>query len=87
MSKRKVAQSAQDAIEEGEASEDEEENGEDDPGGDDGAAKDNALLTDEDPTSSDEDGTPVQDTPPGERRLPVDPYERSGSSDLAQWKA
>ena len=62
----------------------EEENGED-PGGD-GIAKDNALLSDEDPTSSDE-GTPLQDTPPGERRLPVDPYKRSGSSDLTQWKA
>ena len=83
MSKRKVAQAAQDALEEGEASEDEEENAEDP--GDDGIAKDNALLSDEDPTSSDE-GTPLQDTPPGERRLPVDPYERSGSSDLTQWK-
>ena len=85
MSKRKVAQAAQDALEASEASEDEEENGED-PGGVDGIAKDNALLSDEDPTSSDE-GTPLQDTPPGERRLPVDPYQRSGSSDLTQWKA
>ena len=83
MSKRKIAQAVQDALEEGKASEDEEENGEDP--GDDGAAKDNALLTDEDP-SSDEDGTPLQDTPPGECRLPVDPYKRSGSSDLTQWK-
>ena len=83
MSKRKIAQAVQDALEEGEASEDEEENAEDP--GDDGAAKDNALLTDEDPTSSDE-GTPLQDTPPGERRLPVDPYKRTGSSDV-QWKA
>ena len=84
MSKRKVAQAVQDALEEGEASDDEEENAEDP--GDDGIAKDNALLTDEDHTSSDE-GTPLQDTPPGERRLPVDPYKRNGSSDLAQWKA
>ena len=83
MSKRKLVQAAQEALEEGEASEDEEENAEDP--GDDGIAKDNALLSDEDPTSSDE-GTPLQDTPPGERRLPVDPYERSGSSDLTQWK-
>ena len=83
MSKGKVAQAAQDALEKGEASEDEEENAEDP--GDDGIAKDNALLTDEDPTSSDED-TPLQDTPPGERRLPVNPYKRTGSSDL-QWKA
>ena len=83
MSKRKIAQAVQDALEEGETSEDEEENAEDP--GDDGAAKDNALLSDEDPTSSDE-GTPLQDTPPGERRLLVDPYERSGSSDLTQWK-
>ena len=82
MSKRKIAQAAQDALEEGEASDDGEDA--EDPG-DDGAAKDNALLTDEDPTSSDEDGTPLQDTPPGERRLPVDPYKRSGSSDLTQW--
>ena len=85
MSKRKVAQAAQDAIEEGEASEDEEENAEDP--GDDGIAKDNALLSDEDPTSSDEDLAPLQDTPPGERRLPVDPYKRSGSADLTQWTA
>ena len=83
MSKRKIAQAVQDALEEGEASEDEEENAEDP--GDDGIAKDNALLSDEDPTSSDE-GTPLQDTPPGERRLPVDPYKRSGCSDLTQWK-
>ena len=83
MSKRKIAQAVQDALEEGEASEDEEENAEDP--GDDGIAKDNALLTDEDP-SSDEDGTPLQDTPPGEVRLPEDPYKRTGSSDL-QWKA
>ena len=79
MSKRKVAQAAQDALEEGEASEDEEENAEDP--GDDRIAKDNALLTDEDP-SSDEDGTPLQDTPPGEVRLPEDPYKRTGSSDV-----
>ena len=82
MSKRKFVQAAQDALEEGEASDDEEDA--EDPG-DDGVAKENALLTDEDPTSSDED-TPLQDTPPGERRLPVDPYKRTGSSDL-QWKA
>ena len=82
MSKRKLVQAAQDALEEGEASDDEEDV--EDPGQD-GVAKDNALLSDEDPTSSDE-GTPLQDTPPGERRLPVDPYKRSGSSDL-QWKA
>ena len=82
MSKRKIAQAAQDALEEGEASDDEEDV--EDPGQD-GVAKDNALLSDEDP-SSDEDGTPLQDTPPGERRLPVDPYKRTGSSDL-QWKA
>ena len=83
MSKRKLVQAAQDALEEGEASDDEQDV--EDPGQD-GVAKDNALLSDEDP-SSDEDGTPLQDTPPGERRLPVDPYERSGSSDLRQWKA
>ena len=82
MSKRKLVQAAQDALEEGEASDDEEDV--EDPGQD-GVAKDNALLSDEDP-SSDEDGTPLQDTPPGECRLPVDPYKRSGSSDLAQWK-
>ena len=82
MSKRKIAQAAQDALEEGEASDDEEDV--EDPGQD-GVAKDNALLSDEDP-SSDEDGTPLQDTPPGECRLPVDPYKRSGSSDLTQWK-
>ena len=82
MSKRKLAQAAQDALEEGEASDDEEDV--EDPGQD-GVAKDNALLSDEDP-SSDEDGTPLQDTPPGERRLPVNPYKRTGSSDL-QWKA
>ena len=67
MSKRKLVQAAQDALEEGEASDDEEDV--EDPGQD-GVAKDNALLSDEDP-SSDEDGTPLQDTPPGERRLPV----------------
>ena len=61
MSKRKLAQAAQDALEEGEASDDEEDV--EDPGQD-GVAKDNALLSDEDP-SSDEDGTPLQDTPPG----------------------
>ena len=83
MSKRKIAQAAQDALEEGEASDDEEDV--EDPGQD-GVAKDNALLSDEDP-SSDEDGTPLQDTPHGECRLPVDPYKRSGSSDLTQWKA
>ena len=82
MSKRKLAQAAQDALEEGEASDDEEDV--EDPGQD-GVAKDNALLSDEDP-SSDEDGTPLQDTPPGEVRLPEDPYKRTGSSDL-QWKA
>ena len=82
MSKRKLVQAAQDALEEGEASDDEEDV--EDPGQD-GVAKDNALLSDEDP-SSDEDGTPLQDTPPGERRLPVNPYKRTGSSDL-QWKA
>ena len=82
MSKRKLVQAAQDALEEGEASDDEEDV--EDPGQD-GVAKDNALLSDEDP-SSDEDGTPLQDTPPGECRLPVDPYKHSGSSDLAQWK-
>ena len=82
MSKRKLVQAAQDALEEGEASDDEEDV--EDPGQD-GVAKDNALLSDEDP-SSDEDGTPLQDTPPGECRLPVDPYKRSGSSDLTQWK-
>ena len=82
MSKRKIAQAAQDALEEGEASDDEEDA--EDPG-DDGVAKENALLTDEDPTSSDED-TPLQDTPPGERRLPVNPHKRTGSSDL-HWKA
>ena len=83
MSKRKIAQAVQDALEEGETSEDEKENAEDT--GDDGAAKDNALLTDEDP-SSDEDGTPLQDTPPGECRLPVNPHKRTGSSHL-HWKA
>ena len=82
MSKRKLAQAAQDALEEGEASDDEEDV--EDPGQD-GVAKDNALLSDEDP-SSDEDGTPLQDTPPGEVRLPEDPYKRTGFSDL-QWKA
>ena len=82
MSKRKLVQAAQDALEEGEAPDDEEDV--EDPGQD-GVAKDNALLSDEDP-SSDEDGTPLQDTPPGERRLPVDPYKRTGSSDL-QWIA
>ena len=82
MSKRKLAQAAQDALEEGEASDDEEDV--EDPGQD-GVAKDNALLSDEDP-SSDEDGTPLQDTPPGEVRLPEDPYKRTGSSDV-QWKA
>ena len=82
MSKRKIAQAAQDALEEGEASDDEEDV--EDPGQD-GVAKDNALLSDEDP-SSDEDGTPLQDTPPGELRLPEDPYKKTGSSDL-QWKA
>ena len=82
MSKRKLVQAAQDALEEGEASDDEEDV--EDPGQD-GVAKDNALLSDEDP-SSDEDGTPLQDTPPGERRLPVNPYKRTGSLDL-QWKA
>ena len=82
MSKRKLVQAAQDALEEGEASDDEEDV--EDPGQD-GVAKDNALLSDEDP-SSDEDGTPLQDTPPGEVRLPEDPYKRTGSSDL-QWKA
>ena len=82
MSKRKLAQAAQDALEEGETSDDEEDV--EDPGQD-GVAKENALLSDEDPTSSDED-TPLQDTPPGERRLPVNPYKRTGSSDL-QWKA
>ena len=44
MSKRKIAQAVQDALEEGEASEDGEENAEDP--GDDGVAKDNAPLTD-----------------------------------------
>ena len=82
MSKRKIAQAAQDALEEGEASDDEEDV--EDPGQD-GVAKDNALLSDEDP-SSDEDGTPLQDTPPGEVRLPEDPYKRTGSSNL-HWKA
>ena len=82
MSKRKIAQAAQDALEEGEASDDEEDV--EDPGQD-GVAKDNALLSDEDP-SSDEDGTPLQDTPPGEVRLPEDPYKRTGSSDV-HWKA
>ena len=82
MSKRKLVQAAQDALEEGEASDDEEDV--EDPGQD-GVAKDNALLSDEDP-SSDEDGTPLQDTPPGERRLPVNPYKRTGPSDL-QWEA
>ena len=82
MSKRKLAQAAQDALEEGEASDADEDV--EDPGQD-GVAKDNALLSDEDP-SSDEDGTPLQDTPPGELRLPEDPYKRTGSSDV-QWKA
>ena len=82
MSKRKLVQAAQDALEEGEASDDEEDV--EDPGQD-GVAKDNALLSDEDP-SSDEDGTPLQDTPPGEVRLPEDPYKRTGSSDV-QWEA
>ena len=86
MSKRKLAQAAQDALEEGEASDDEEENAEDP--GDDGMAvdKDNALLSDEDPTS-DEDGTPLQYTPPGGSavRLPLNAHERSGSSNL-EWK-
>ena len=80
MSKRKLAQAAQDALEEGEASDDEEDV--EDPGQD-GVGKDNALLSDEDPTS-DEDGTPLQDTPPGVRRLPVNPYayERDKPSNL-----
>ena len=82
MSKRKLAQAAQDALEEGEASDDEEDV--EDPGQD-GVAKDNALLSDEDP-SSDEDGTPLQDTPPGVVRLPEDPYKRTGSSHV-HWKA
>ena len=82
MSKRKLAQAAQDALEEGEASDDEEDV--EDPGQD-GVAKDNALLSDEDP-SSDEAGTPLQETPPGELRLPEDPYKKTGSS-VAHWKA
>ena len=83
MSKRKLVQAAQDALEEGEASDDEEDV--EDPGQD-GVAKDNALLSDEDP-SSDEDGTPLQHTPPGESavRLPLDAHERSGSSNVG-WK-
>lgn len=85
MSKRKLKQSAQEAVEEGEASDDDDDDAED-PGEDCMAVdKGNALLSDEDATS-DENDTPLEDTPPGQCRLPENPYKRSKSSNL-NWKS